>query len=108
MSEDIRKMIDKVNNFKQFVNESNDFYRENTYKLGEFLKQQFPNIKFIWDEDSKGWWTTDEKFLNKYSSERTTYDIGAEEELKRIFRSKNYGQNLIVNSDFDKIQITLD
>ena len=106
MNEDIRKMIDKVKKFGQFVNEN--YYRDNTYKLGEFLKQQFPNVKFIWDEDSKGWWTTDEKFLNKYSSERTSYNYDAEEELKRVFHSQNYGQKLIVNSDFDKIQITLD
>ena len=83
-------------------------YRDNTYKLGGFLKQQFPGVKFLWDEDSKGWWTTDERFLNKYSSERTTYNYNAEKKLKRVFSSQNYGQKLIVNSDFDKIQLTLD
>ena len=80
----------------------------NTYKLGEFLKQEFPRVKFVWDEGSNGWWTTDDKFLNKYSSERTLYNYDAEEELKRVFSSQNYGQKLILNSDFDKIQITID
>ena len=106
MSKEIIEIIDKVKNFNQFVNEN--YYRDSNYKLGEFLKQQFPNVKFIWDEDSKGWWTTDERLLNKYSSERTSYNYDAEEELKRIFCSQNYGQKLILNSDFDKIQITLD
>lgn len=103
MEEADSKIIKRL--FKQFVNEN---YRDNTNKLGEFLKQQFPDVKFIWDEDSKGWWTTDERFLNKYSSKRTSYNYNAEEELKRVFRSQNYGQKLIVNSDFDRIQLTLD
>lgn len=45
MSKEIRKMINKVKNFKQFVNES--YYRDNTYKLGEFLQQQFPKVEFV-------------------------------------------------------------
>ena len=81
---------------------------EVTYNLGEFLKQEFPHVNFVWDEGSNGWWTTDEIFLNKYSSERASYNYDAEEELKRVFRSRNYGQKLIVNSDFDKIQLTID
>jgi len=102
------KEIRTVKNFKQFLNESKDYYRDNAYKLGEFLKQKFPNVKFTWDEDSKGWWTTNKKFLNKYSSERTKYNYDAEEELKRIYSSENNVGKLIINSDFDKIQITLD
>ena len=102
----LSESVNQVKNFKQFVNENQ--YRDNAYKIGEFLKQRFPNVKFIWDEDSKGWWTTDERFLNKYSSERTSYNYKAEEKLKRAFMSQNYGQKLIVISDFDIIQFTID
>ena len=36
MSKDIRQINVKVKNFGQFVNEN--YYRDDTYKLGEFLK----------------------------------------------------------------------
>lgn len=84
-------------------------YRDDTYKLEDFLKKEFPNGKFIWDEDSKGWWTEDEDILNKYSSERVSSNDSDLTELQRKFSIKNRGfKKLIINDDFDRIQFTLD
>lgn len=85
-----------------------NLYRSDAYELGDFLKQCFPNVKFEWDEDSKGWWTTDDDFVNIYSSHRTSYNGSVVSALKRKHRLKKHNQKLIVNSDFDRIQITLD
>lgn len=85
-----------------------DEYRNKSYNLKEFLKKEFPEVKFLWDESSKGWWTSDETFLNEYSSLRVTYNFISEIKLKRRFNSKNPPQKLIVNSDFNLIQITID
>jgi hypothetical protein len=93
--------------FNQFVNENYDNYRNNCYNLGVFLKNEFPTVYFHWDEDSKGWWTEDEDFLNKYSMERNDdyeYDTN---KLKYKYSQLRRGK-LIINSDFDKLQITLD
>jgi len=83
---------------------------EKEIELGSFLSELFPFVEFIWDEDSKGFWTTDEDFLNTYSRERVSYDYKSEDILKRKYARKfsQFRSKLIVNSDFDRIQITLD
>lgn len=83
---------------------------ETKIELGSFLSELFPLVEFIWDEDSKGFWTTDEDFLNTYSRERISYDYKSEDILKRKYATKfsQFRSTLIVNSDFDRIQITLD
>lgn len=108
-----KKFITKFEMFcesqnKHSVDGFENKYSANVIGIGDFLKHQFPDVKFVFDEESTGWWTTDKNILNKYSSERSSYNYEAEEDLKRRFRSQNYGQKLIVNSDYDKIQFTLD
>lgn len=46
MSEDIRKMIDKVKNFKQFVNENQEVKSTNNFEMYELLKT-LPFIKYV-------------------------------------------------------------
>ena len=82
-------------------------YRNNTYNLGKVLKAQFPKVEFTWDEESKGWWTTDEEFLNKFSTHRTTHDPIHATKLKWKV-STELSNKLIINDDFDKVQFTLD
>lgn len=97
-----------IKKFEQFINENNVRYSEQKQILGDFLKKHFPKVEFTWDEDSKGWWTADENFVNTYSSERISYNYKAEAKIKGLFRLEHDGRKLIVNSDFDWVQITLD
>ena len=49
MSKEIRQMIGKVNNFKQFVNENEtyDDITENEYYISEELKECLPYLKTV-------------------------------------------------------------
>ena len=49
MSNEIRQMIDKVKNFKQFVNENEtyDDITENEYYISEELKECLPYLKTV-------------------------------------------------------------
>lgn len=82
MSEDIRKMIDKVNNFQQFVNENKNLSLKNdlekiisnfTTKYGKTLAAH-PNIKRI-ENDVLGILAEEiDKFLN-YGDYRKIWSI---------------------------------
>lgn len=85
----------------------NTTYRTDAYKVGEYLKRKFPNVQFTWDEESKGWWSTDENLLNKISTHRTTHNPIHATKLKWEF-SNEFRTKLIINDDFDKVQFTID
>jgi hypothetical protein len=89
----LREMIGNV------INEEMLPYKET---LGKLLKKKFPNVKFTWNNDSKGYWTTDNKFVDKYSTHRTNVNHSARKKLKQSMNG------LIINDDFDKIEITID
>ena len=82
MSEDIRKMIDKVKNFKQFVNEDAEIL--NNYMLGNvtinFLKKQ---INYFHSVDSKD----TEKRKNLLSNRKSDIKI---EEYQNLFDYWNF------------------
>jgi hypothetical protein len=82
---------------KEILNET--LYKET---LGKLLKKKFPNVKFVWNNDSKGYWTTDNKFVDKYSIHRTNVNHSARQALKKSMNG------LVINDDFDKIEITID
>ena len=46
MSEDIRKMTDKVKNFKQFINDNNE-------------KQNYLSVDILWDKNKESGWYVD-------------------------------------------------
>lgn len=92
----IREEIHQLNEFNKKE------YRNRIYALGDFLKKEFPNVKFKWDEASKGWWTTDNKFVDTYSTDRTNFNSRKAKALKSKV------QDLVIVSDFDQVQITLD
>lgn len=77
-------------------------YRNTAYALGKFLKKKFPKVKFTWDEDAKGWWTTDENFVDNYSEERANYNP------KKAKALKSKVKDLVIDGDFDSVLITLD
>lgn len=66
------------------------------------LKKKFPNVKFVWNADSKGYWTSDKNFVDRYSIHRANVNHSARESLKKSMKG------LIINDDFDKIEITID
>jgi len=84
--------------------------------LGDFLRNKFPDNKFIWDENSKGWYCRDKDFLTKYSSVYIFYD----EKFKSTIRSKFYKYlvstkntdyttlRLLILDDFEFVGFTFD
>jgi hypothetical protein len=82
-------------------------YRNDCYNLGEFLKNEFPTVKFYWNEDSKGWWTKNKNFIDKYSME-VNFEYEKYVNILRNKYSKFRAGKLIVNSDYERLQITID
>jgi hypothetical protein len=93
------KKVVSENTHREVINEQTPSYKE---PLGKLLKKKFPTVKFVWSNNSKGYWTSDEKFVDKYSIHRNNVNHKARKELK------NSMKNLIINDDFDKIEITID
>jgi len=119
MSEDIRKMIDKVKNFNQFINENVDFEQNiqfifNTYpslsKIGtikqykEYLDNIFPNSveKNIWYHGTN---VNPNEIKMLKPSKSGTYGFGIYLQSKQgKYYTGTFGENIIaVVVDVDKI-----
>ena len=89
---------------REIIKEEVQKLNEVSYKepLGTLLKKKFPNVKFVWNNDSKGYWTTDNNFVDKYSIHRSNVNHSARNQLKKSMKG------LIINDDFDQIEITID
>jgi len=79
--------------------------------LGNFLKNKFPMVEFIWDEDSGGWYSFDINFVSKYSRNFIGFHEKLHDNLKNKFRKetfRDYNYELIILDDFNFVGFTID
>lgn len=105
MSEDIRKMTDKVKNFKQFINDNNE-------------KQNYLSVDILWDKNKESGWYVDgilillndfytENFKNiDTENEEVIYHIQTIEYF--IDKFKNKGVDLSDTIEINNENIVLD
>ena len=90
MSEDIRKMIDKVKNFKQFVNENNE-------------KIKYLSTDILWDKNKETGWYVDEILisLNDFYTENFKNIDTENEEVIYHIQTIEYFIDKFKNKGFD-------
>lgn len=108
MSEDMRKMIDKVKNFKQFVNENkyniskDEFNNDVVYKKGDYKilvnSLNAPTHITLWYDNYKGWEQVGALTVH-VSERRFSFDDDFEKyykvseiEIKPQHRNKGFGK----------------
>jgi len=72
MSEDIRKMIDKIKNFKQFVNENNDILSKDDIIKGNVIIADYLGLRYkntdMYDIEDHEYPSADSFFDNAYDT----------------------------------------